>query len=622
MFTVQAAAVRSAASLVEAAAQAAATHVTAALAVRRVEQATRARLRAARLAEAVLVANLKGKTSRANINFVLSRDYKKFKIMLLQPSLKEKEVILDALDVSACLGQWRPNTRSFEVSNSAGNKLPEPRLVYERRSEENAEVEITAVAILKNEADIVCRMFQSMIPWVQACIILDTGSSDKTVDEIKRFMECHDWSGKIYSCPMNQHTFEFDTARNMLLGLARCYGKWLLLTDADYVWDYQGRFYSDLDEVDAWLIGTNENEHYRPHLVRSSIQFKYVRKTHEYIDWHQARVRTRDTQQLILNDIGDGGCKIDKYWRDILLLKKDPEDARFWFYYGTTLQSIGGDCIPLAMDALTKRIHYGGAHWPQEVYLSRQRRCQIMAQNLKYPTPVWLQEGLEAFLYCPIRLEALHYVIGRLMETNNWLLASSLGSLAYFNGRPRGSKVLFVSKGIHECSFWTQLSKCMLKTESEEYMQAGFLALRQRMVTGAVDRTDVLHEYLVALKGSPEKHRTLSQAILDGSIDSMQPPNVCRFQDAKPIMAGADHPNPEPFIQAKLQAVRDCKFKRKEGDEEKSESLDWLGHLIDAVKLSMGWAQIPRTLQFVKETLRMSPYENLIGLLFRVAFPS
>lgn len=530
---------------------------------------------------------------------------------MLSSSLKEKEVVLDDLDVAALLGQWRPNAATVIPS-----ALSTPRLVYERRSEEGTAVEVTAIAIVKNESRIICRMLQSLVPWCQACIILDTGSTDDTLDAAKRFMECHDWSGKLYSCPMTKATFEFDTARNMLLGLAHCYGKWLLLTDADYIWEFSGRFYEDNDEVEAWLVGTNDNEHYRPHLLRSSTKCQYVRKTHEYLDWHQARVRTKETTKLVLHDIGDGGSKSDKLLRDIMLLKRDPEDARFWFYYGSTLQSLGGmkggeNRIPLAMDALTKRIHYGGAHWPQEVYLSRQRRCQMMANSLSYPTAVWLQEGLEAFLYCPQRLEALHFVVGRLMDMREYLLAASLGSLAYGNSRPKGCKVLFVSKGIHECSFWTGLGTCMLKTGQEEYISAGFQSLRLRMVQGAVDRTDVLHDYLRELKGMPEKNRGLAKAVLDGSVEGLKVPDVCSFQDGKFSGVGKD----ESVIQMKLAAVRSSKMVGKET------GLEWLGHLVDAVKLSIGWSQIPRTLAFVREALRMSAYENLIGLLFRIAFP-
>lgn len=536
---------------------------------------------------------------------------------MLGASLKDKEVCLDDLDVNALLGQWRPNRT--DLSQVVQN---EPKLVYERRSEEGIAVEVTAIAILKGESRIVCRMLQSTVPWAQACIILDTGSEDDTIESVKRFMECHDWSGKIYSCPILGQNFAFDLARNLLLGLAHCYGKWLLLTDGDYVWDLKSRFFdTGDDEVDAWLIGTNENEHYRPHLIRSHVKFQYVRKTHEYIDWHQARVRTRDTQNLVLNDIGDGGSKADKALRDIRLLKLDPEDARFWFYYGMTLQGMGKSrYMPLAMDALTKRIHYGGAHWPQEVYLSRQWRCQIMANKLQYPLPVWLQEGLEAFLYCPLRLEALHFILVRLMESQEYVLASALGSLAYLNGRPRGSKVLFISKGIHECSFWTTLASCMLKSGQEEYIGAGFMALRQRMISGAVDRTDVLHDYLREFKQFPHKNRDVSQRILDGTLDKYQTPAVCNFQDAKASDMGKKQQHDETLIQGKWQAVKSCKLGGSGGDAA-GKKLDWLGHLVDAIKLSIGWAQIPKTLALVRETLRMSPYENLIGLLFRVAFP-
>jgi tetratricopeptide (TPR) repeat protein len=73
----------------------------------------------------------------------------------------------------------------------------------------------------------------------------------------------------------------------------------------------------------------------------------------------------------VLIDHGDGGCKSDKYPRDIRLLKEDleemPNDARTHFYLGQTYLCLRD--WPNAIATLKRRIELGG--WDEEVYIAR-----------------------------------------------------------------------------------------------------------------------------------------------------------------------------------------------------------------------------------------------------------
>lgn len=527
---------------------------------------------------------------------------------------KDKEIILDDLDITALLGQCR-----FNSSKSPAAATTNPELIYERKSKEELRPDVFVLSILKNEAKIVIRMLQSTLPWTKGCVILDTGCTDGTVDAIKEFMETHDWTGKIYRRPFAEGTFEFDVGRNMLLDLAHCYGKWHLLSDGDYVWSLAptatARFYDQDPEVDVWLVGTSDNVHWRPHLVRSHVKFQYTRKAHEYTDWHQAGVRMRPLEDLILHDIGDGGCKQDKYLRDTILLKKDPEDSRFYFYYGSTLQNLGPRRIQLAMENLTKRIHCpeGG----QEVYLSRFRRTQMMVNNLGYPMAVWLQEALEAFLYCPSRLDALHLAMTKLLELQEPLLAASIGSLAYKNATGVAHKgLMFVSKGVHDSGFWLVLADAALKSEDPGYRTAGFVLLRERMIQGKIDSTDLLHCYLDYYKGHPEANRQVIEAILNGTVDKLELPYTVRFRQGSPIaMTVVDRERDLQRDQV-LAGIKDRKAKDLE-----AKKASWLALVLDAIKLSIGSSLTARSLSVVRSALKGTAFENLIGVFFRIAFP-
>ena len=74
------------------------------------------------------------------------------------------------------------------------------------------------------------------------------------------------------------------------------------------------------------------------------IYFKCVGSTHEYYDIHGKHVN-KQLHSIRINDIGDGGCKEDKFERDIRLLeddlKNDPNNTRTHFYLASSYKNSG-----------------------------------------------------------------------------------------------------------------------------------------------------------------------------------------------------------------------------------------------------------------------------------------
>ncbi len=554
---------------------------------------------------------------------------------MLHATSREKEVILDDLDVAVSLGQWRPGTKISQVKPQDA-----PKLIYERSSLSSATCplqKVTAVAIVRNESEVIYRMLQSTLPWVQGCVILDTGSTDKTIDLIKTFMETHDWYGKIYEWPSNAKTFQFNKFRTAAVKLAHSYGQWLLLTDADYVWECSKPTFLDQaheSKLDVIRVCTsNGNAHFRAHLVRSHIDFEYERRTHEFTNWTRSgSLRFGDTSSLKLHDKGDGGFKTDKLLRDLGLLKLDlkeygeDKDARSWFYMGCTLQSLNR--IEQAMEAFTKRIHIGGQHWPQEVFLSMNRRANMMAVNLKYPTPVWLQEALEAFIYSPQRLESLYFIVERLAGMKEYELASSIGTLAYHNQKQVSHHYLFVSDNIHDNSYWAMLTHCLfeVREHNAEYLTAGFQALRKKISQGLVKEQDaLLMKYLDYFKKQPTAHAQFVQSILSYQVQHYPLSDLVDFHQGKPAK-----PRVQPTDDAKQKALaeriktllRQAVDLRKEQEANSgSFSLKWIACILDAIKLAVGLPIIGQVLKSVQDTMRHSNMDNLTGVFFRIAFP-
>ncbi|GAW29559.1 MULTISPECIES: glycosyltransferase family 2 protein [unclassified Carboxydocella] len=84
--------------------------------------------------------------------------------------------------------------------------------------------------IVKNEENCLARCLTSVQELVDEIIIVDTGSTDRTLEIAASF------SARLFSCPW---THDFSQARNFALEQAR--GDWILVLDADEVLIHQGR---------------------------------------------------------------------------------------------------------------------------------------------------------------------------------------------------------------------------------------------------------------------------------------------------------------------------------------------------------------------------------------------
>lgn len=81
---------------------------------------------------------------------------------------------------------------------------------------------VSLCMIVKNEEDFIDQCLKSVQHLVQEMIIIDTGSTDQTIEICKKY------GAKIYSYPWNNH---FADARNF--GLSKAKGDWILWLDAD-----------------------------------------------------------------------------------------------------------------------------------------------------------------------------------------------------------------------------------------------------------------------------------------------------------------------------------------------------------------------------------------------------
>ena len=239
---------------------------------------------------------------------------------------------------------------------------------------------IILLTMVKNEEANMKRLITSVKSWIDGVVICDTGSTDNTVKVSKETLEDLKIPGRIYQYPWEN----FGVSRSKSF---ECFKDWVtrftewdpnnvyaLLLDADMVLSEEGGLKLQLNSMGESYGGFNLQQqnsgliYENTRILRASAPWKCIGYTHEY--WGCDGKQTGSFKTPIITDIGDGGCKADKYPRDARLLedelKEKPDNVRTLFYLGQTYMSLGRN--EDAIRVLSRRIELGG--WEEEIYIS------------------------------------------------------------------------------------------------------------------------------------------------------------------------------------------------------------------------------------------------------------
>jgi tetratricopeptide (TPR) repeat protein len=238
-------------------------------------------------------------------------------------------------------------------------------------------------------------MIDSALPIIDAICILDTGSTDNTIDVAREIIESSKLPGKVYEDTFVDfsvsRTKSFTCAQNLLHDLGwnpECtYG---LLLDADMKLVVSNVFTKKMiGAYDSYSLRQDAGtRYYNIRLIRMSLNWVCKGKTHEY--WcvsdnaEASRAIVEDEDLIWIDDVGDGGCKDDKFKRDERLLLQGIEDepelrSRYYFYLGQTYSSLHR--YEDAIKYYKKRIDEGG--WTEEVWFSH---CMICRSYIEMST--------------------------------------------------------------------------------------------------------------------------------------------------------------------------------------------------------------------------------------------
>lgn len=321
--------------------------------------------------------------------------------------------------------------------------------------------------IVKNESRIIERLLESVLPIIDTYCICDTGSTDDTAEIIRQFMEKANKPGIVFSEPFQN----FGYNRTVALERAADWGDYALLLDADMKLIISPSF----DK--AALAGPGYNilqknggmEYYNTRIVKTGIGIKCLGPTHEYYSFPPGVAGPARLTTLHIDDIGDGGCKADKFERDIRLLteglKEEPTNARYHFYIANSYKNTRN--YTEAIRWYKRRIELGG--WAEEVFYSCYEigNCYKSLDDLPSAVYWWL----EAYNRRPTRAESLYEVVKHYRETSRHHAAQLLCDAARKIPFP-ADDLLFIKKPVYDylLNYEHSILAYYTKTPIDHYM--------------------------------------------------------------------------------------------------------------------------------------------------------
>lgn len=274
-------------------------------------------------------------------------------------------------------------------------------------SKQEQSMRICLNMIVKNEAHVIERCLRSVLPYIDAWAIADTGSTDGTQDVIRSVL------GHLPGELIERPWVDFAHNRNEALQLARRYGDYALVIDADDVFEADPGFsWGGLDAPGYMLqiVFGEYNVWWRVALMRLGMDWCWEGVIHEVpnsehlpqvwqLKLHGARIR-----------IVGGGARSrlsleQKLAKDIDVMRRalvdHPDNPRYTFYLAQALRDAGQ--LPEALEAYQRRVDIGG--WFEEVYHSKLQVAWLKEQ-LGYGYADVVAAYVDAFDYRPQRAEA------------------------------------------------------------------------------------------------------------------------------------------------------------------------------------------------------------------------
>jgi len=320
--------------------------------------------------------------------------------------------------------------------------------------------------IVKNEQAVIERLLNSVSPYIDSYLIIDTGSDDQTPYIIHEYMNKKSISGEVHF----REWVNFGHNRQEALELAIKNNKanWVLFIDADEeLVCHNKNWHLELEPNLSYQLEKHHGE-YRYALTNliwiKDINWSWQGVVHEYISSNNQVNQSKLRKDVwIKYNHNEGGRSIgitqtEKYLRDAKLLeaavKLDPSNSRNIFYLAQSYRDAGE--LELAYKNYELRVDVGG--WDEETYIAQTEKANLCI-HLQKPLATIIAEHLKAFTLRPARGEALYQLVKYLREKGEYAQGYIYAKIG--KDLPIPSKdILLVRPDIYEWRLLDEFSIC------------------------------------------------------------------------------------------------------------------------------------------------------------------
>ena len=275
-------------------------------------------------------------------------------------------------------------------------------------------MKLIGLLMVKNESAILERCLEHLIPHVDAVYLLDTGSTDNTLAVARRVLtQINEKPFLLEESPFEtfgkSRTRSFQGAQRFVEEMKwDPYTSYVIAIDADMVLCPSASFRDyPLTKNGYTMVQANGHLRYdNTRIMKCAYPWTCIGATHEY--WSGEGTSKIPYEVCWIDDRNDGGCKSDKFERDIRLLNSDieenPKNDRAHYYLGQSLKDSGKwkEAIPF----FEKRIELGG--WQEEVHYAHYQigKCYELL-NKPVEMEYWMNRAYE---YYPKKAEPIYHL--------------------------------------------------------------------------------------------------------------------------------------------------------------------------------------------------------------------
>ena len=342
-------------------------------------------------------------------------------------------------------------------------------------------VSICLNMIVKNEAHVIRRCLDSVRPFIDRWVIVDTGSTDGTQDIIRAHLA--DIPGELHERPWRN----FGHNRTEALELARDQADFLLFIDADEVLRAEEGYTWPALTGDAYFLHVEYagKVYSRGALVSTRRAWRWAGVIHEYLTSTPAAefVQLEWPHIVVMHD-GARAHDPKTYEKDAAILERalidEPQNARYAFYLAQSYRDAGQPAK--ARDAYRRRVAMGG--WDEEVWYSLYEIGR-MSELLAAPAGEVQAAYLAAYQFRPRRAEPLYQLARYHRERKEYALAYLFARQAA--AIPRPADILFVDDEVYR---WRSLDELSVAASWTGDMTVGRAAIEQLVAEGNVPASD------------------------------------------------------------------------------------------------------------------------------------